>query len=81
VRVLTDMKLGGRMAVKRIVANIATDHVVDAKAFYTDILGLNLVMDHGWIDFRSQRGRGATDQHRDRGRIRDASTRPLHRGG
>jgi catechol 2,3-dioxygenase-like lactoylglutathione lyase family enzyme len=49
VRVLTDMKLGGRMAVKRIVANIATDHVVDAKAFYTDILGLNLVMDHGWI--------------------------------
>jgi catechol 2,3-dioxygenase-like lactoylglutathione lyase family enzyme len=49
VRVLTDMKLGGRMAVKRIVANIATDHVEDAKAFYTDILGLNLVMDHGWI--------------------------------
>jgi hypothetical protein len=28
------------MAVKRIVANIATDHVEDAKAFYTDILGL-----------------------------------------
>jgi catechol 2,3-dioxygenase-like lactoylglutathione lyase family enzyme len=43
------MKLGGRMAVKRIVANIATDHVEDAKVFYTDILGLNLVMDHGWI--------------------------------
>jgi len=37
------------MAVKRIVANIATDHVEDAKVFYTDILGLNLVMDHGWI--------------------------------
>jgi catechol 2,3-dioxygenase-like lactoylglutathione lyase family enzyme len=37
------------MAVKRIVANIATDHIEDAKAFYTDILGLNLVMDHGWI--------------------------------
>ena len=37
------------MAVKRIVANIATDHVGVAKAFYTDILGLNLVMDHGWI--------------------------------
>ena len=37
------------MVVKRIVANIATDHVEDAKAFYADILGLRLVMDHGWI--------------------------------
>ena len=37
------------MAVKRIVANIATERVVDAKAFYADILGLNLVMDLGWI--------------------------------
>jgi catechol 2,3-dioxygenase-like lactoylglutathione lyase family enzyme len=37
------------MAVKRIVANIATDQVEDAKAFYADILGLNLVMDLGWI--------------------------------
>ncbi len=37
------------MAVKRIVANVATDHVEDAKAFYADVLGLHLVMDHGWI--------------------------------
>jgi len=37
------------MAVKRIVANIATERVEDAKAFYADILGLNLVMDLGWI--------------------------------
>ena len=37
------------MAVKRIVANIATKRVEDAKAFYADILGLNLVMDLGWI--------------------------------
>ena len=37
------------MAVKRIVANIATKCVEDAKAFYADILGLNLVMDLGWI--------------------------------
>jgi len=37
------------MAVKRIVANIATERVEDAKAFCADILGLNLVMDLGWI--------------------------------
>jgi catechol 2,3-dioxygenase-like lactoylglutathione lyase family enzyme len=37
------------MAVKRIVPNIAAERVVDAKAFYGDVLGLNLVMDHGWI--------------------------------
>lgn len=37
------------MAVKRIVANIATERVEDAKAFYADILGLKLVMDLGWI--------------------------------
>ena len=37
------------MAVKRIVPNIATDRVEDAKAFYCEILGLKLVMDHGWI--------------------------------
>jgi catechol 2,3-dioxygenase-like lactoylglutathione lyase family enzyme len=37
------------MTVKRIVANIATAHVERAKAFYGDILGLDLVMDHGWI--------------------------------
>jgi catechol 2,3-dioxygenase-like lactoylglutathione lyase family enzyme len=37
------------VAVKRIVANIATEHVGRAEAFYADILGLRLVMDHGWI--------------------------------
>ena len=37
------------MAVLRIVANIATARVQDAKAFYAKILGLRLVMDHGWI--------------------------------
>jgi catechol 2,3-dioxygenase-like lactoylglutathione lyase family enzyme len=37
------------MAVKRIVPNIAAERVEDAKAFYGGILGLNLVMDHGWI--------------------------------
>jgi catechol 2,3-dioxygenase-like lactoylglutathione lyase family enzyme len=37
------------MAVKRIVANIATENLHRAKAFYADILGLRTVMDHGWI--------------------------------
>jgi len=37
------------MAVKRIVANIATENVGAAKAFYGDVLGLRVVMDHGWI--------------------------------
>jgi catechol 2,3-dioxygenase-like lactoylglutathione lyase family enzyme len=37
------------MKVKRIVANIATPDVAKAKAFYRDILGLDLLMDHGWI--------------------------------
>ena len=37
------------MTVKRIVANIATHDIGLAKAFYVDILGLEAVMDHGWI--------------------------------
>jgi len=37
------------MIVKRIVPNIAATQVERAKAFYADVLGLQLVMDHGWI--------------------------------
>src|SRR5690606_5084802 len=37
------------MAVKRIVANIATPDPAAARAFYADILGLDLLMDHGWL--------------------------------
>src|SRR5687767_16007042 len=37
------------MKVKRIVANIATDNVAAAKRFYRDILGLDVLMDHGWL--------------------------------
>jgi catechol 2,3-dioxygenase-like lactoylglutathione lyase family enzyme len=37
------------MAVKRIVANIQTPDVARAKAFYGDVLGLDILMDHGWI--------------------------------
>lgn len=31
------------------MANIATDDVAAADRFYRDILGLELLMDHGWI--------------------------------
>jgi catechol 2,3-dioxygenase-like lactoylglutathione lyase family enzyme len=37
------------MKVKRIVANIDTQDVAAAKRFYQDVLGLELLMDHGWI--------------------------------
>lgn len=37
------------MKVKRIVANIHTVALSKAKVFYQDILGLELLMDHGWI--------------------------------
>ena len=35
--------------VKRIVLNIDTQKIADAASFYKDILGLDLLMDHGWI--------------------------------
>jgi catechol 2,3-dioxygenase-like lactoylglutathione lyase family enzyme len=37
------------MAVLRIVANIAAADPTRARAFYHDLLGLGMVMDHGWI--------------------------------
>ena len=37
------------MKVKRIVANIETRDIAAAKGFYQDVLGLDLLMDHGWI--------------------------------
>jgi catechol 2,3-dioxygenase-like lactoylglutathione lyase family enzyme len=37
------------MKVKRVVANIATEDVAKAKRFYHDILGLDVLMDHGWL--------------------------------
>ncbi|UTH72574.1 VOC family protein [Chromobacterium sp. IIBBL 290-4] len=37
------------MIVKRIVANIATQSPAAADAFYQQVLGLEMVMDHGWI--------------------------------
>src|SRR5215831_13412351 len=37
------------MAVRRIVANLAADRLDAAKAFYGNTLGMNIVMDLGWI--------------------------------
>ena len=37
------------MKVRRIVANIAAPDIERARSFYQDLLGLELLMDHGWI--------------------------------
>ena len=37
------------MKVQRIVANIPTPNPAQADHFYRDILGLEVVMDHGWL--------------------------------
>lgn len=37
------------MKVKRIASNIMTDDLDKAAAFYGEILGLDLLMDHGWF--------------------------------
>ena len=37
------------MKVKRIVTNIQAGDSSAADAFYRDVLGLELAMDHGWI--------------------------------
>jgi catechol 2,3-dioxygenase-like lactoylglutathione lyase family enzyme len=38
-----------KMIVKRIITNFATSDVTKARRFYADILGLEVVMDLGWI--------------------------------
>ncbi|MEP7127100.1 MAG: VOC family protein [Byssovorax sp.] len=37
------------MKVKRIVADVHAPDPAAAKRFYQDLLGLDLLMDHGWI--------------------------------
>jgi catechol 2,3-dioxygenase-like lactoylglutathione lyase family enzyme len=37
------------MQVMRIVANIPASDLALARTFYQDVLGLDLLMDHGWI--------------------------------
>jgi catechol 2,3-dioxygenase-like lactoylglutathione lyase family enzyme len=47
------------MTVKRIVTNIASDRLEDARGFYGGILGLEIVMDFGWIMTFAGEGRSA----------------------
>ena len=35
--------------VKRIVANIHTENIAKAEVFYKTVLGMEILMDHGWI--------------------------------
>jgi len=37
------------MQVKRVIANFNALDLERARAFYQDVLGLELLMDHGWI--------------------------------
>ncbi|TIX22159.1 MAG: glyoxalase, partial [Mesorhizobium sp.] len=37
------------MTVLRIVSNVATASIPDVRKFYTDLFGLDAVMDHGWL--------------------------------
>lgn len=37
------------MKVKRIVTNVAAESVSSVQKFYSDLFGLDVVMDHGWI--------------------------------
>src|SRR5690242_9278003 len=50
------------MAVLRIVTNIPAVQLDAARVFYSDVLGLQLVMDHGWIQTFAATGRTATPQ-------------------
>jgi len=37
------------MKVKRVIANIASSEIAKAKLFYVDLLGMEVLMDQGWI--------------------------------
>ncbi|MBP1873640.1 hypothetical protein LPJGGPFB_03131 [Ensifer adhaerens] len=50
------------MAVKRIVSNLYAPDPKAAHAFYADLLGLELVMDHGWILTFAAKGQTAMPQ-------------------
>lgn len=39
----------GRMGVERVVPDLATRSMADSRSFYGKVLGLEPVMDHGWI--------------------------------
>jgi lactoylglutathione lyase len=50
------------MVVKRIVSNFAVDDVAKATGFYENILGLDTIMDHGWIRTFAVAGQTMTTQ-------------------
>lgn len=50
------------MAVRRIVTNIPATRLDAARGFYEGVLGLNLVMDHGWIQTFAASGASAPPQ-------------------
>ena len=37
------------MSIKRAVPNITTDHLAASRKFYTELLGVEVVMDMDWI--------------------------------
>lgn len=47
------------MTVRRIVANVAVAEIEAARGFYSDILGMEVVMDHGWIATYASAGSAA----------------------
>jgi catechol 2,3-dioxygenase-like lactoylglutathione lyase family enzyme len=46
-----------RMAVSRVVPDLESKSLEEAKAFYTDVFGLQVVMDLGWIATLADPGR------------------------
>lgn len=50
------------MAVKRIVSNIASAQVDAARAFYEGVLGMDVIMDLGWILTFAAQGASAAPQ-------------------
>ena len=45
------------MTVKRIVSNVSTSDLAKADAFYKEMLGLEVLMDMGWIRTYGSRAR------------------------
>lgn len=46
------------MTIKRIDLGIATESIDEVRAFYSDLFGLDTVMDQGWIVTLSSGGSG-----------------------
>ena len=69
------------MTVRRIVANIGAQDIAAAKRFYHDVLGLDVLMDHGWIaTYGSEEKMKVQMSFASGGRLRHAGAGPLDRG-